>query len=142
MTTRAEQVIDEILKRLDDIDGIAPESGFWSQYQSELDCTERKLIVQVRADGPANKAQSQLKLFVFGLVGFSEHSHIYLLALLKAVRQELFVNDDRRKSLGGLIQSGSLVEEAETTFREPHDSQRNAYFAMPLSMKYSELAEQ
>lgn len=138
--SKSDKIIAELETRLETVTNSKFEQGFYSQYQNDDLGNERLLILQIRTDGPCkhigggNKSSS-LDVLIFGAIAFDKHASVLLRGFLKEVREALFPKAERFffKKL-----PTSVEETQATPFHEPKDGQKNGYFILPLTFKYTE----
>ena len=138
--SKSDDIITESIARLGNVSNSRFEEGFYSQYQNEDLDSERLIVLQIRTDGPcihksSGNKMSSLDVLVFGAVEFSENASVSLRAFLKEIREALFPKTERTNFNGLVV---SVVETQATPFHEPKDGQKNGYFILPLTFKYTE----
>lgn len=137
--SKANEILTELMTRLNGVNNTRVEQGFYATYQDENLDSKRLLVIQVRSDGPcvhnAGGYKSTLNVLVFGAIEFNEQANELLRELLQATRQAIFPKGERFifKRLA------SAVKETEPTpLQDPKEGQDNAYFILPLAFEYQE----
>lgn len=145
---KSDQILVYITQSLETITNTMPDvsvdTGFLAHYQDKLTQGRQVLVVQQLNDGPFEHkwprgGKSTLNIVVGGLVAFDESAMTNLRNLLEATRKALFDEGDRLHihKLNGLL-SSPMKETEPTPLIPPQEGQENAYFALPLELKYTE----
>lgn len=144
---KSDLILAQLANQLATIANTIPEvkvdTGFLAHYQDKLAQNEQVIVIQQLNDGPYDHrpnggGQSTLNIVVGGLVAFNTDAMTKLRTLLSATRVALFnPEEDRHFKLNGLL-SSPMIEAEPTPLITPQEGQENAYFALPLSLKYTE----